>query len=162
MSGSFSAEVSDVGETMALGRRLGNLLFPGAVVSLVGQLGAGKTHFVRAIALGLGLKQERAVTSPTFVLVQEYQGRLPIYHFDAYRLHAEQEFHDLGAHEYFQGQGVCLIEWGDRVAGALPEELLQVTLTISGATARRFHFEARGAVYERIVSALETHAATPG
>src|SRR6516162_6967954 len=79
---SLVVNVQNLEGTMALGRHLGRLLFPGAVVGLSGPLGAGKTHFVRAVSEGLGLTQERAVSSPTFVLVQEYEGRLPIYHFD--------------------------------------------------------------------------------
>src|SRR5205814_7406277 len=100
--------LSDLEATTDLGRRLGGLLFPGAVVALLGPLGAGKTHLVRAIAEGLGISDPRAVSSPTFVLIQEYRARLPIYHFDAYRLRGEGEFFDLGGHEYFDGDGVCL------------------------------------------------------
>src|SRR2546428_2340870 len=100
-------EAGDLAATTAFGRRLGVLLFPGAVVGLIGPLGAGKTHLVRAVAEGLGIRDGGAVSSPTFVLIQEYQGRLPIYHFDAYRLRNEGEFFDLGAHEYFDGDGVC-------------------------------------------------------
>src|SRR5947199_6148022 len=95
--------VSELAGTEALGRRLGGLLFPGAVVALVGPLGAGKTHLVRAIAEGLGIADSRVVSSPTFVLIQEYAARLPIYHFDAYRLRTPAEFGDLGVHEYFGG-----------------------------------------------------------
>src|SRR5919206_909490 len=112
-------DLPDPEATRALGRRLGGLLFPGAVVALVGPLGAGKTHLVRAVAEGLGA-DGRLVSSPTFVLIQEYRGRLPVYHFDAYRLRGEEEFLDLGALDYFEGDGVCLIEWADRVAGCLP------------------------------------------
>src|ERR671932_649561 len=83
------------------------------------ELGAGKTHLVRAVAEGLGLRDARAVTSPTFVLIQEYPARLPVYHFDAYRLAGEAEFADLGAEEYLSGGGVCLVEWADRVSGCL-------------------------------------------
>src|SRR5437868_15309738 len=120
MSQPFTLDVADLAETVSFGHRLGALLFPGAVVALVGPLGAGKTHLVRAIAEGTGIADNRAVSSPTFVLIQEYAARLPIYHFDAYRLRSEAEFLDLGAHEYFAGNGVCLVEWADRVAGALP------------------------------------------
>src|SRR5215471_3766694 len=104
-------DVPDLAGTIELGRRLGELLFPGAVVALVGPLGAGKTHLVRAVAEGLGIADSRAVSSPTFVLIQEYRARLPIYHFDAYRLRSQAEFFDLGVHEYFEGDGVSLVEW---------------------------------------------------
>src|SRR5947209_496953 len=82
----LTLDLPDLAATEALGHRLGALLFPGSVIALIGTLGAGKTHLVRAIAEGLGVPDRRLVTSPTFVLIQEYHGRLPIYHFDAYRL----------------------------------------------------------------------------
>src|SRR5881227_2441718 len=110
MNESLTIEIPDLDTTMAWGRRLADQLFPGAVVALVGTLGAGKTHLVRAIAEGLGIADSRAVTSPTFVLIQEYAARLPIYHFDAYRLRTAAEFADLGVHEYLEGDGVCLVE----------------------------------------------------
>src|SRR5438132_13542765 len=134
--------VSDLGGTEALGRRLAGVLFGGAVVALIGPLGAGKTHLVRAIAEGLGIADARVVSSPTFVLIQEYPARVPIYHFDAYRLRTPAEFFDLGAHEYFEGNGVCLVEWADRVAACLPPDHLRITLTVTGETARRALVEA--------------------
>src|SRR6266852_1555099 len=106
--------VSDLAGTEAFGRRLAAHLFGGAVIALMGPLGAGKTHLVRAVAEGLGVANSRVVSSPTFVLIQEYSGRLPIYHFDAYRLSGAVPFADLGAHEYLEGDGVCLVEWADR------------------------------------------------
>ena len=112
-------DVQNLAETEALGRRLAAQLFPGTVVALIGTLGAGKTNLVRAIAEGLGIANSAVVNSPTFVLIQEYDARLPIYHFDAYRLDTELEFADLGVHEYFQGAGGCLIEWADKVPTCL-------------------------------------------
>src|SRR5271166_4119745 len=109
-------DLPNLSATEALGRRLGAQLRSGMVVALIGPLGAGKTHLSRAIAEGLGLADSRVVCSPTFVLLHEYVGRVPIYHFDAYRLRSEEEFNDLGAGEYLEGDGVCLIEWADRVA----------------------------------------------
>src|SRR5207245_1125034 len=137
MSESFTIEIPDLDATMAFGRRLAELLFPGAVLALVGPLGAGKTHLVRAISEGLGISDSRVVSSPTFVLIQEYDARLPIYHFDAYRLRTEAEFFDLGAHEYFEGNGVCLVEWADRVEACLPDEYLRITMLPIGDTKRR-------------------------
>jgi tRNA threonylcarbamoyladenosine biosynthesis protein TsaE len=150
----FVIDAPDLYATAAFGRRLAELLFPGAVVALVGPLGAGKTHLVRAIAEGLGIADSRAVSSPTFVLIQEYDARLPIYHFDAYRLRGAAEFFDLGAHEYFEGKGVCLVEWADRVEPCLPAEHLHVTLTPTGETARRFTVEGRGERYATLVRQL--------
>src|SRR5438552_12090891 len=127
-------ELNDIATTESFGRRLGALLFPGAVVALVGPLGAGKTQLVRAIAEGLGIVDSRLVSSPTFVLIQEYVARLPIYHFDAYRLASEAEFDDLGTQEYYDSGGVCLIEWADRVPGSLPPEYLRIEMEPTGPT----------------------------
>jgi tRNA threonylcarbamoyladenosine biosynthesis protein TsaE len=143
--------VKDLAGTEALGRRLADHLFAGAVVALVGPLGAGKTHLVRAIADGLGVSNSRVVNSPTFVLIQEYSGRLPIYHFDAYRLRNSGEFVDLGAHEYFEGKGVCLVEWADRVEDVLPQDHLRITLRITGETSRGITLDGRGGRYQVLV-----------
>ena len=148
-------DLPDPEATRVFGRRLGSLLFPGAVVGLVGPLGAGKTFLTRAIAEGLGIADSRAVSSPTFVLIQEYDARLPIYHFDAYRLVNPAEFFDLGAHEYLEGRGVCLLEWADRVERFLPAERLTLTLEVTGEDSRRVTAEARGAAYEMLLQAPE-------
>src|SRR6059058_5475677 len=103
----FSVTLASLEQTEAFGRQLGKLLFPGAVIALVGPLGAGKTHFVRAVAEGLGVQNPAAVTSPTFTLIHEYPARLPVYHFDTYRLSSQDEFVALGTDEYFHGDGVC-------------------------------------------------------
>ena len=162
MAESLTFEVPDLAGTAAFGRRLADLLFPGAVVALLGALGAGKTYLVRAVAEGLGVGDARVVSSPTFVLIQEYAGRLPIYHFDAYRLGTAGEFHDLGAHEYFAGDGVCLVEWADRVEEALPAEHLRIMLAVTAPTARRVHVEARGERYDGLVQALGEQPWKPG
>jgi tRNA threonylcarbamoyladenosine biosynthesis protein TsaE len=154
MTASRTLELPDPEATTNFGRRLGSLLFPGAVVALIGPLGAGKTLLTRAIAEGLGIADGRAVSSPTFVLIQEYQAGLPIYHFDAYRLHGEADFFDLGGHEYFDGAGVCLVEWADRVEAALPAEHLRLTLTVTGATTRQLQIEGRGERYATLVDLL--------
>ena len=140
--------------TREFGLRLADLLFPNAVIALIGPLGAGKTFLVRGIAEGLGVAGAQTVTSPTFVLIQEYTGRLPVFHFDAYRLRASKEFFDLGVGEYFEGEGVCLVEWADCVLEHLPSEHLRITLAITGATSRHAKLEAHGARYADIVRAL--------
>jgi tRNA threonylcarbamoyladenosine biosynthesis protein TsaE len=147
-------DLPDLDATMAFGRLLGQPLWPGSVVALIGELGAGKTQLVRAIAEGLGIADSRIVTSPTFVLVQEYPARLPIYHFDAYRLNTEAEFADLGVHEYFESKGVCLIEWADRVPGCLPAEHLCIKLETMGETSRRAIVEGKGEGYEKLIAEL--------
>jgi tRNA threonylcarbamoyladenosine biosynthesis protein TsaE len=154
MMASITLELADLEATTHFGRRLGTLLFPGAVVALIGPLGAGKTHLTRAIAEGVGISDSRVVSSPTFVLIQEYQGRLPIYHFDAYRLRDEAEFFDLGGHEYFEGDGICVIEWADRVASALPADHLCLTLTVTGQTRRRLVIEGHGERHGVVVALL--------
>jgi tRNA threonylcarbamoyladenosine biosynthesis protein TsaE len=147
-------QLSDLPATEAFGRRLATLLFPNAVVALIGPLGAGKTHLSRAIAEGLGIANPGAVTSPTFTLIHEYPARLPIYHFDAYRLNGPNEFLDLGVTEYFEAGGVCLIEWADKVEAALPDERLTIRLVPIDETRRRAEITANGAQYEALARQL--------
>lgn len=114
-------------ETRRLGRWLGERLQAGDFVALVGELGAGKTHLSGGMLAGLGV--ERSGGSPTFTLLWEYEGRLPVYHWDVYRLHSPEELDDLGYEEYFYGDGVNLVEWAERVAALWPEEHLRIDLT---------------------------------
>jgi tRNA threonylcarbamoyladenosine biosynthesis protein TsaE len=150
----LTIDVPDLAGTEAFGRRLGASLFPGAVVALNGRLGAGKTHLTRAVAGGLGVRNPAAVNSPTFVLIQEYPGPVPVYHFDAYRLSGEREFADLGADEYLAGDGVCVIEWAEKVAGALPADHLRIDIECVGESGRRFTLTATGDRHNRILLAL--------
>ena len=133
-------------ETAELGRRLGQAITSGPlVIGLVGPLGAGKTLFVRAVAEGLQVPEPRVVTSPTFVLIHEYFGRLNIYHFDAYRLKSAEQFDALGPEEYFEStEAVCLVEWADRVAGALPAERAEVHFAMLGPQTRLIGLKCRG------------------
>ena len=158
MQATRSFYLPDLAATEAFGHSLADRLFPGAVIGLVGPLGAGKTHLVRAVAEGLGVADGRLVTSPTFVLIQEYNARLPIFHFDAYRLRGEAEFDDLGVQEYYEAGGVCLIEWADRVPGSLPPEHLRITLEPTGPTSRRATLHAAGPRYEDILCRLPAPA----
>ena len=128
--------VDSEAETQALGEVLARVIRPGTVIGLVGDLGAGKTRLVRAIAESLGADPS-AISSPTYVLIQEYEGRLPISHFDVYRLASLDEFLALGSEEYFDGDGVCLVEWADRVAEALPRRSWWIRITRDGES-RRF------------------------
>ncbi len=148
-------ELPSLDATVALGRRLGSLLGSGSVAALVGPLGAGKTQLVRAIAEGLGLADSRLVCSPTFVLQHDYPGRIPIHHFDAYRLRSEAEFLDLGVDELLEGDGVCLIEWADRVAGCLPVDHLRIELLIVSENARQAILTGTGPRAAAVIQALE-------
>lgn len=147
-------DIPDLSATEEFGRRLGELLFPGAVVALVGQLGAGKTHLTRAIAEGLGVRNPMAVNSPTFVLIQEYPARLPIYHFDAYRLSGPREFAELGVDEYFHGDGVSIVEWADKVETTLPTDHLRIDIEIIDANRRRFTLSSTGKRYDELLGRL--------
>ena len=150
----LSLSVTDLAGTSRLGRALADALFPGAVIALIGPLGAGKTHLVKAIAEGLGIANPAVVNSPTFVLIQEYDARLPIYHFDAYRLATANEFADLGPEEYFRGNGVSLVEWADKVPECLPVEHLEVRIVPTGETSRRFDMRAHGTRHVELLSTL--------
>ena len=150
----MSLDIENLEATEAFGRRLGERLFPGAVIALIGPLGAGKTHLTRAIAEGLQVHNPAAVNSPTFVLIQEYPARLPIYHFDAYRLAGSSEFADLGANEYFEGDGVCIVEWADKVEATLPTEHLRIAIEVVDENRRRFALTATGERYEALLRQL--------
>jgi tRNA threonylcarbamoyladenosine biosynthesis protein TsaE len=125
-------------ETLALGEEFGKQLQPGSVVALAGPLGAGKTVFTRGIALALGVEEE--ITSPTYIIIGEYEGRIPLYHMDAYRLAGDDDFRLAGAEEYLYGEGVCVIEWPERLT-LLPGHAIRLAITIQDDGKRRFHRE---------------------
>lgn len=124
-------------DTARLGRAMAEVVGPGTVIGLAGPLGAGKTRLARAIAEALGVDPS-AISSPTFVLIQEYEGRLPVYHFDTYRLPTPEAFEELGSAEYWR-DGVSLVEWADRVESLLPDDRWWIAIEPSGAgpSARR-------------------------
>ena len=141
-------------QTCQFGKALGKLLEPGDLVAFTGDLGAGKTCCVQGIAEGLGVQDNSVVTSPTFTLIQEYQGRIPIYHFDLYRLSREDEIYDLGYEEYFYGDGVTVVEWAERITAFLPAEYLAIHLHIEPDQTRCIQLRAYGKHYEQIVQSL--------
>jgi len=151
----FTYEATDEAATARLGAALAELLPEGAVVALSGTLGAGKTRLVQAIAEHSGVDR-REVVSPTFVLVQQYHGRREVYHIDAYRLRDEQEFLELGPEEYFERNGITLVEWADRVAHCLPEERLEIHIDVTGDQSRRFTITGIGERYQAVVRGLES------
>lgn len=131
-------ETNSLEETIELGRTLARRFGPGDCVALIGPLGAGKTVLVRGIALGLGLGDERLVSSPTFVLVQEYPGEVPVYHVDLYRLTSpEAELGELGLDEMLC-DGVVLMEWADRAPHALPRKRWEIQISPTGPESRKF------------------------
>jgi len=114
------------GETFELGLAVAGLLRPGDVVLLVGELGTGKTCFTQGVARGMGI--EKQVTSPTYTLMRVYQGRIPLYHLDAYRLEGPADLYDIGVDEYLEGEGIIVVEWGERVRCFFDPEYLEVRL----------------------------------
>ena len=121
-------------ETYDLGVRFGRILKPGMVISLNGDLGAGKTHFTKGIAAGLGIKDY--VTSPSFTIVNEYEGNLKLYHFDVYRIDDLGEMYEIGFEEYLYGQGVCIVEWGNLVKELLPNFTIGIDIVRIDDTTR--------------------------
>lgn len=140
-------------ETRRLGRALGARLDRGDVVTLSGDLGAGKTALAQG--LGEGLDVDEPVSSPTFALVHEYAGRCPVWHLDVYRLRGPDELIDLSWHDLIAGRGVLLIEWPERVAEALPPERLEINLEYVDETTRRITLRPRGERVEKLAAAVK-------
>lgn len=131
------------GETRELGRSLAPVLHPGDVILIIGELGTGKTCFARGLARGLDVEEK--ILSPTFTLLREYRGRLPLYHLDAYRLEGPWDLFDLGVEEYMEGDGVLLVEWGDRARDFFTGDFLEVKLEFTDREGeRRIHLLPRG------------------
>lgn len=126
-------------ETSALGAELASRLAPGAVIAMYGDLGAGKTAFTRGLASGLGLKSR--VSSPTFTIVNEYLGRIPLFHFDMYRLKDADELFEIGWEDYLARGGVCVVEWSENVEGAFPPETIVVKIEKTGENERIIEIE---------------------
>lgn len=126
-----------VQETHALAAAFARDLAAGSVVALVGDLGAGKTCFVQGMAVGLGVSPRISVNSPTYTLLNIYEGTMPLYHFDWYRLESDRALEGLGLDEYLDGDGVCVIEWADKFPHLLPAHTLRVVMTITGPAERR-------------------------
>lgn len=146
-------------ETRALGCRLGELARPGLVVLLAGELGTGKTCFAQGVADGLGVPADSPVTSPSYTLLNIHQGRLPLYHFDLYRLAVVADLEDLGYDELAEGDGVTLVEWADRLNTPLPASL-RIVLSRVDASQRKLCFEADDAVGRELLAVLAGAANT--
>ncbi len=148
---SFQVITRSPDETRELGRHVGELALPGDVYLLIGNLGAGKTCFTQGVARGLGI--EDYVMSPSFVIVREHQGRLPLYHIDLYRLE-NVEAADLGLDDYLYGRGVCVVEWAERAPDIMPAERLTVRIDYAADENRCFRMEPSGRRYVELVNGL--------
>ena len=126
---------NDESETVYEGEKLGRTLTPGAVVALHGELGTGKTAFTRGLAAGLGINQ--CVSSPTYTIVNEYPGEIPLFHFDMYRLDSEADLFDIGWDDYLERGGVCAVEWSEKVPGTFLQDTIIVRIESLGGNSRR-------------------------
>jgi tRNA threonylcarbamoyladenosine biosynthesis protein TsaE len=156
----FSVISSDPKETWQIGKVLGSLLNAGDTACLYGDLGAGKTNFTYGIAQGLDV-QEHYVTSPTFTFVNEYRGRLPLYHIDLYRIKDPDELDAIGFGEYIESDGVTVIEWAERAEDELPPECLSVYLSCIDDHSREIGFVGEGVRYESLVEVLKQKLCQP-
>jgi tRNA threonylcarbamoyladenosine biosynthesis protein TsaE len=142
------------GETEILGQRLGSLLTPGVFIALCGELGGGKTCFTRGIVTGAAPESAHLVASPTFAIMNEYPGTPPIYHFDFYRFSSCHEIAELGFEDYFQGHGICIAEWAEKLDELLPHERLDITFAHGGDDRRSITFTAFGSAHEALLERL--------
>jgi len=147
-------QTSSTSETIRVGKRLGRLLQPGDVVALIGDLGTGKTQFIKGLAEGVGVGKATYVSSPSFTLINEYPGRTPLYHIDLFRLESEKEAEGLGLEEYVRGNGITAIEWADKIPSLLPEELLWVKIHYTGEHSRSLEILGKGNRYQKLVEEL--------
>jgi len=139
-------------DTEKLGRCLGRIVKKGYIICLTGDLGVGKTEFVKGVAKGMGI--EDYITSPTFTIVNEYQGTLPLYHFDVYRINDVEEMYEIGCEEYFYGDGVSIIEWADLIQDIIPKENIRVHISKDlemGEDHRNISIETTGAFYDSVL-----------
>ena len=149
--GSWSIVSKSTRQTMGWGRKLAQLVKGGEIIGLVGELGTGKTCFVRGFAAGLEVRKDAWIRSPTFTLINEYHGRLPIYHIDLYRIGERHELEGLNLREYLYADGVSLIEWFEHVPANEVDEYLELKIAHGGGTKRQLTFIAHGERYEKIV-----------
>ena len=143
-------------QTRRLGMRLGELLEGGEVIALQGELGTGKTRWVQGV--GQGLHVDQHVTSPTFTLVNEYPGRLTLYHIDMYRINQVAEALALGLEDYLYGDGVCIVEWAERISDVLPPGRLWITFHYLDDTKRRITIQAAGERYQKLLKDFQNVA----
>ena len=143
-------------ETIQIGKWVGSQLSAGDVVALFGDLGTGKTHFIKGLAAGVAGIKPDDVSSPSFTLINEYEGRVPFYHIDLYRLISETEAEELGIEEYLHGKGITAIEWADKIPSLLPREVLDIRIQYTGERSRSVELSGRGIRYEDLVKKIES------
>lgn len=141
-------------ETIRLGKSIGSRLRAGDVVALVGELGAGKTQFIKGLATGAGVGKPTYVSSPSFTLINEYPGRVPFYHIDLFRLEDRKEAEGLGLEDYILGAGITAIEWADKIPSLLPGEMLSIHIVYTGKNTRTIEMKGKGKRYEELVNEL--------
>lgn len=141
-------------ETIELGQKLGALLEDGDMVALVGELGSGKTWFTKGIALGLGISRKQVITSPSFALVNEYEGEVPFYHMDVYRLGSLSEFLSAGLEEFLHQRGIVAMEWADRWPEILPEKRIKVEFVILDDSRREITLSGHHARANEIINSI--------
>ncbi|WP_312516895.1 tRNA (adenosine(37)-N6)-threonylcarbamoyltransferase complex ATPase subunit type 1 TsaE [Anaerospora sp.] len=140
-------------QSFSFGRQLGQLLQEGSVLCIIGDLGAGKTLLVQGIAQGLGLNEE--ITSPTFTVMNVYEGTIPVYHFDLYRLESPEQLVDIGFDEYTNGGGIAIIEWPDKFPGFMPDSYLRIELIKTGDNDRLIKVSPQGAHHHLLYEELK-------
>lgn len=140
----FKTESPD--ETQALGEKLGKTLKRGDVIALIGDLGTGKTCLTQGIARGVGIASNEIVSSPSYILINEYNGTIPIYHIDLYRLENSEDIAELGLSEYVESDGICIIEWAERMAEALPDTSIKIHITLGETNISDNHSEADASI----------------
>jgi tRNA threonylcarbamoyladenosine biosynthesis protein TsaE len=143
------------GETIRIGRDIGTRLLPGDVIALVGELGAGKTQFIKGLAAGVGVGNSTYVSSPSFTLIHEYVGETPFYHIDLFRLGGEKEAEELGLEGYLQGSGVTAIEWADKIPSLLPKEILFVSIVYTDKNIRTLEITGEGKHFEELLNQVQ-------
>ena len=147
-------QTKSASETIRIGRSIGGRLLPGDVVALVGELGAGKTQFIKGLAAGAGIGNPTYISSPSFTLINEYPGKVAFYHIDLFRLGKEEEAEELGLEDYFQGEGITAIEWADKIPSLLPKELLLIRIAYTGRNTRRLEISGKGDRYHKLTEEL--------
>jgi len=150
--------VNNLQETEKVGKIISQHLEKGTVICLDGDLGVGKTALTQFIAKGFGVKEY--ITSPTFTIIKEYQGLLPFYHMDVYRIESEDDMYDLGYDEYIYSEGVTVIEWSEKIERILPENRINIKIQRLDDSRRTLFIDGKGLVYEKITEELKNHEST--